>query len=59
MPAYFPGAFDDFVNLVVPELQRRDLFRTEYSGSTLRDHLGLGPPPANRQVEPGRAASTS
>ncbi len=41
MPAYFPGAFDDFVNLVVPELQRRDLFRKEYSGSTLRDHLGL------------------
>jgi alkanesulfonate monooxygenase SsuD/methylene tetrahydromethanopterin reductase-like flavin-dependent oxidoreductase (luciferase family) len=59
MPAYFPGAFDDFVNLVVPELQRRDLFRKEYSGSTLRDHLGLGPPPAARQVEPGRAASTS
>jgi FMN-dependent oxidoreductase (nitrilotriacetate monooxygenase family) len=41
MPAYFPGAFDDFVNLVVPELQQRDLFRKEYSGSTLRDHLGL------------------
>jgi FMN-dependent oxidoreductase (nitrilotriacetate monooxygenase family) len=59
MPAYFPGAFDDFVNLVVPELQRRDLFRREYSGSTLRDHLGLGPPPAMRQVEAGRAASTS
>lgn len=43
MPAYFPGAFDDFVNLVVPELQRRGLFREEYSGSTLRDHLGLPP----------------
>jgi hypothetical protein len=41
MPAYFPGAFDDFVNLVVPELQRRGLFRRDYSGSTLRDHLGL------------------
>jgi FMN-dependent oxidoreductase (nitrilotriacetate monooxygenase family) len=41
MPAYFPGAFDDFVNLVVPELQRRGLFRREYSGLTLRDHLGL------------------
>lgn len=39
MPAYFPGAFDDFVNLVVPELQRRGLFRKEYSGVTLRDHL--------------------
>ncbi len=40
MPAYFPGAFDDFVNLVVPELQRRGVYRKEYSGSTLREHLG-------------------
>ena len=40
LPAYFPGAFDDFVDLVVPELQRRGLFRTEYEGSTLREHLG-------------------
>jgi FMN-dependent oxidoreductase (nitrilotriacetate monooxygenase family) len=39
MPAYFPGAFDDFVDLVVPELQRRGIFRKEYSGATLRDHL--------------------
>jgi FMN-dependent oxidoreductase (nitrilotriacetate monooxygenase family) len=43
MPAFFPGAFDDFVDRVVPELQRRGLFRREYSGSTLRDHLGLAP----------------
>lgn len=42
MPAYFPGAFDDFVDKVVPELQRRGLFRKEYAGSTLRDHLGHG-----------------
>jgi FMN-dependent oxidoreductase (nitrilotriacetate monooxygenase family) len=40
MPAYFPGAFDDFVDRVVPELQRRGLFRRDYSGPTLRDHLG-------------------
>jgi FMN-dependent oxidoreductase (nitrilotriacetate monooxygenase family) len=40
MPAYFPGAFDDFVDLVVPELQRRGLYRKDYSGPTLRDHLG-------------------
>lgn len=39
MPAYFPGAFDDFVDQVVPELQRRGLFRKEYAGSTLREHL--------------------
>lgn len=38
-PAYFPGAFDDFVDLVVPELQRRGIFRREYAGTTLRDHL--------------------
>jgi len=43
MPAYFPGAFDDFVDKVVPELQRRGLYRKEYSGPTLRDHLGLAP----------------
>jgi alkanesulfonate monooxygenase SsuD/methylene tetrahydromethanopterin reductase-like flavin-dependent oxidoreductase (luciferase family) len=41
MPAYFPGAFDDFVDRVVPELQRRGLYRTEYTGTTLRSHLGL------------------
>jgi FMN-dependent oxidoreductase (nitrilotriacetate monooxygenase family) len=38
-PAYFPGAFDDFVDLVVPELQRRGVFRREYAGTSLRDHL--------------------
>ncbi len=41
MPPYFPGAFEDFVDKVVPELQRRGLFRTDYTGPTLRDHLGL------------------
>ncbi|NQX69118.1 LLM class flavin-dependent oxidoreductase [Paenibacillus alba] len=44
MPPYFPDGFEDFVNLVVPELQRRGLFRTEYTGRTLRDHLGLKRP---------------
>jgi FMN-dependent oxidoreductase (nitrilotriacetate monooxygenase family) len=44
MPAYFPGAFDDFVDCVVPELQRRGLYRTEYAGTTLRSHLGLDRP---------------
>ena len=57
LPAYFPGAFDDFVNLVIPELQRRGLFRTEYQGSTLRDHLGLArvPAPAPRREAVGHA----
>jgi alkanesulfonate monooxygenase len=41
MPAYLPGGLDDFVDMVVPELQRRGLFRTAYEGRTLRDNLGL------------------
>ena len=41
MGAYFPGALQDFITLVVPELRRRGLFRTEYEGSTLRENLGL------------------
>ena len=44
---YLPGGLDDFVNLVVPELQRRGLFRTEYEGKTLRENLGL-PRPENK-----------
>jgi FMN-dependent oxidoreductase (nitrilotriacetate monooxygenase family) len=44
MPPFFPGAFEDFVNHVVPELQRRGLFRRDYSDSTLRGHLGLKHP---------------
>ena len=38
---YLPEGLDDFVDKVVPELQRRGLFRREYQGPTLRDHLGL------------------
>ncbi len=41
MPAWLPGSLDDFVDLVIPELQRRGLFRTEYAGRTLRENLGL------------------
>lgn len=40
-PSYLPGSMEEFVRLVVPELQRRGLFRTEYGGTTLREHLGL------------------
>ncbi|MDF5738751.1 MULTISPECIES: hypothetical protein [unclassified Nostoc] len=40
-PAYLPGSFDEFVDLVIPELQKRGLFRKEYTGNTLRDSLGL------------------
>nr|WP_200931291.1 LLM class flavin-dependent oxidoreductase [Frankia sp. R43] len=41
---HFPGAFEDFVRLVVPELRRRGLFRTSYTGATLRENLGLDRP---------------
>ncbi len=44
---YLPGGLDDFVDRLVPELQRRRIFRTEYEGTTLRDNLGL-PRPENQ-----------
>jgi N-acetyl-S-(2-succino)cysteine monooxygenase len=44
MPPYLPGAFADFVDLVVPELQRRGIYRTDYMGATLRENLGLRRP---------------
>ena len=42
---YLPGGLDDFVDQVVPELQRRGIFRREYEGTTLRENLGLPRPP--------------
>ena len=48
---YLPEGLDDFVDKVVPELQRRGIFRTEYEGATLRENLGLARP-ANRFFEP-------
>ena len=44
MPPFFPGQFDAFVDQVVPLLQERGLFRADYTGTTLRDHLGLKRP---------------
>jgi hypothetical protein len=41
---HIPGSFEDFVHFVVPELQRRGIFRKDYTGATLRDHLGLPRP---------------
>ena len=41
-----PGAYDDVVRLLVPELQRRGLFQKKYAGPTLRDNLGLAIPRA-------------
>ena len=44
---YLPAGLDDFVDQVVPELQRRGIYRTEYEGKTLRENLGL-PRPENQ-----------
>lgn len=43
MPS-FPDALEDFVDLVVPILQERGVFRKDYKGATLREHLGLSMP---------------
>ena len=42
-PATLPGGGEDFVEMVLPELRRRGLFRSEYEGRTLRENLGLRP----------------
>ncbi len=52
---YFPGGLDDFVALVVPEMQRRGLYRTSYEGTTLRANLGLRVP-RSRYEEQGECA---
>jgi N-acetyl-S-(2-succino)cysteine monooxygenase len=44
MPPYLPGGLEEFVDEVIPVLQRRGLFRTEYEGRTLRENLGLARP---------------
>jgi hypothetical protein len=41
---HVPGTYEDFVRHVVPELQRRGLFRKDYAGTTLRENLGLPRP---------------
>jgi FMN-dependent oxidoreductase (nitrilotriacetate monooxygenase family) len=55
MPSTFPGGLTDFVALVIPELRRRGLFRRAYQGSTLRQHLGLGPARRTDWQNPGRS----
>jgi alkanesulfonate monooxygenase len=50
LPLTFPRGLEDIVDLLIPELQRRGLFRKEYEGKTLRENLGL-PYPANRWAE--------
>jgi FMN-dependent oxidoreductase (nitrilotriacetate monooxygenase family) len=55
VPHITPGGLDAFADQVVPLLQERGVYRTEYAGSTLREHLGLAPHPAGQPA--GRAAS--
>ena len=52
MPPSLPGGIEDFVDMVIPELQRRGRFRTAYQGATLRDHLGLEQPATGRRPLP-------
>ncbi|MFN6544465.1 LLM class flavin-dependent oxidoreductase [Mycolicibacterium nivoides] len=56
MPPYLPGGLEDFVEQVVPILQRRGLFRTDYTATTLRGHYGLAHRPSRYTVT---AAETS
>jgi alkanesulfonate monooxygenase len=57
MPPFLPGGLDDFVELVLPELRRRGLFRTEYAGRTLREHLGLVRPRSRYAATPDAASA--
>ncbi|WP_304113828.1 LLM class flavin-dependent oxidoreductase [Mycolicibacterium bacteremicum] len=59
MPPYLPGGLEDFVTQVVPILQRRGLFRTEYTGRTLRDHYGLARPVSRFAAADQRPAESS
>ncbi|MBE7213533.1 MAG: NtaA/DmoA family FMN-dependent monooxygenase, partial [Gluconacetobacter diazotrophicus] len=52
MPPSYPGGFRAFCELVLPELRRRGLFRTEYEGRTLREHLGLRRPHRRAEAVP-------
>ncbi|SHN05497.1 NtaA/DmoA family FMN-dependent monooxygenase [Actinacidiphila paucisporea] len=56
-PHLTPGGLDEFADTVVPLLQERGVFRTEYEGTTLRDHLGLAPLPVQDRADLSGAAS--
>jgi N-acetyl-S-(2-succino)cysteine monooxygenase len=58
LPPFFPNSLDEFVELVVPELQRRSLYRTAYEGKTLRENLGL-PRPAGRYARSSAGAQAA
>lgn len=52
MPPVLPQSLTEFVDLVIPELQRRGLFRTAYEGRTLRENLGLARPASRHAARP-------
>ncbi|WP_138754303.1 LLM class flavin-dependent oxidoreductase [Paenibacillus sinopodophylli] len=58
MPPYLPAGLEEFADQVIPELQRRGLFRKEYDGHTLREHFGLERPanPHSAATEAGAPA---
>ena len=55
LPPTLPGSLDDFIELVIPELQRRGLYRTAYEGTTLRENLGLPRPEDGSVRQPEKA----
>ncbi len=57
MPPYFPGGLDDFAAGVIPILQKRGLFRTDYEGQTLREHFGFPRPPSRHRVAAPRESA--
>ena len=58
-PAYLPGMFNEFVELVMPELRKRGLVKESYTGTTLRDHMGLPRPAWGERSVFGQRAATS
>ncbi len=57
VPHITPGGLDEFADTVVPLLQERGVFRHDYTGTTLRDHLGLAHPDGRAEPEARRTAS--
>jgi hypothetical protein len=58
LPDVLPGGLQDFADGVVPLLQQRGIFRTDYEGRTLREHFGLQRP-VSRHLDRREAAATA
>ena len=56
---YYPTLFEDFVQLVIPVLQNCGIFREDYEGTTLREHLGLQVPDSRLRKRCSKIASFS